>query len=403
MDKQPDPPAARQLRHVNLIRGEQDVAGALDDAADYLAYRGYPVQPRGDPDAPLFVVYHPGAIGNPFQTALYASLPENGALALPAARLTDIAAVRHPANTVCHLHWLDNMLGGSPTEQAALERLEDLRRQFDRLRDAGMRLIWTVHNVLPHDVRFPSVECELRQAIIDRADAVHIMTPRTFSAVGDAYDLARARTFLCPHPSYAGLYPDFVSRDTARYALGLRPDTRVFLFFGLLREYKGLLHLLEAFRHLRHEVPDDVELVIAGVPKDRPLVDELKQRLERSDEVSLFPRRIPVEEVQYFFRAADYAAYPYTGVLNSGSAILAHTFGVPIVGPHTGGLADMIESGGGIGYDQADPDGLRQALRRATATAPETFHPAIDETVAAIRPEDVSRRFIHALRDRLGQ
>lgn len=395
------PPAAA-LRQTQLVQGRQQLVEAMLDAGSHLDALGYRMRAgvRSAPiDDPLLIGYHPAAFGNPYQQILYAAAPLEGAMAFPLVRLADLNQLRWPGQVVCHLHWLSGVLQKCATPEHGRDAISRFIEQVDSLRERGVRFVWTAHNVLPHEAQQPELECELRQSVIDRMDAIHIMTRRTFAATDVFYSLPATRTFLCEHPSYEGVYPDFVDRQTARYELELSPAARVFLFFGSIQEYKGLHELADAFEALGDR--DDLYLVIAGIPTDKRLARELAERFAANERVRLHLRRIPVEEVQYFFRAADYALCPYKSLLNSGVAALAHSFEVPVVAPYAGALADSIDLGGGIGYDGGSPGALERALTQALETDPATYAPAISQWCARSRPQSVSRRFMSALREKL--
>ena len=76
---------------------------------------------------------------------------------------------------------------------------------------------------------------------------------------------------------------------------------------------------------------------------------------------------VPDEELQLYFNACDLVALPFRQVLNSGSLLLAMSFGCPVVAPRLGSIPEVACPEGWFGYDAANPDGLRSALRAALA------------------------------------
>lgn len=404
----PDTPSAPRrdaphpLRQIAITRQQHSLADAVLDGMAYLEQCGHRIHygGRGAGD-PMFLVYHPAAFGNPFQTALYSSGPEEKALAIPVPEIGQLADLRVPGHLVCHLHWLGGVLSKASSEKHGKQRIDDFCRQLDRVAEAGTKILWTAHNILPHHARFPELEAELREQVIRRADAIHVLTERTAAETATFYHLPREKTFFVEHPSYEGVYPDYISPDVARYQLGLRPDERVLLFFGSIQDYKGVYELAEVFARVVDDVTRPLRLVIAGIPTDKKLVAELEASFGGSPEISLHLNKVAVEDVQYFFRAADFAVCPYKVMLNSGVAVLAHTFGVPIIGPDTGALGDIIEQGGGLGYQVGNTGSLAEVLREAAGTDPRIFDDAISGLREHARPAEVSRRFFRALREKL--
>ena len=166
---------------------------------------------------------------------------------------------------------------------------------------------------------------------------------------------------VVPHGNYEGVYPDTMDRPTAREALGLEPDARVFLFLGQIRRYKGVEDLLDAFRTLEAR---DARLVVAGKLHYPGLEESLRDHAGDDPRIKLLPVLVPDDRMQVFLRAADAMVLPYRDVLTSGSAILAMTFGVPVLAPRIGCLPETLEECG-ILYDPDRKDGLRAALLEA--------------------------------------
>ena len=82
------------------------------------------------------------------------------------------------------------------------------------------------------------------------------MNERTPELVEPYFSLAGKRLFYSPHPSYLGDHPRIVTRDAARFELGLRPETTVFLCFGAIQPYKGIEELIASAGQLAQDRPD---------------------------------------------------------------------------------------------------------------------------------------------------
>jgi glycosyltransferase involved in cell wall biosynthesis len=167
-----------------------------------------------------------------------------------------------------------------------------------------------------------------------------------------------------------GHYCDFISQDsvdskTARVLLGLAPDDHVILFFGVLRESKGLDTLLWAMpRILEHDAK--AKLLIAGKPR-RPeelnTYRHLISRLDLEDAVVLEDRFVPDDEVERVFAASDVVALPYRKAYYSGVIKLAYSHGKAVVASNVGGLAELLKEGE-TGYfsEPNNPDDLADKL-----------------------------------------
>ena len=295
---------------------------------------------------------------------------------------------------VFHMHWTAPIVQRTDDDlDTARTRLDRFRTAVDAARGRGASLVWTVHNVLPHDARHLELEVELNRYLAEVADAVHVMNVATVAAVAPHYPLDPARVVHIPHPSYQGVYPATVTPADARASLGLERSDRTVLAFGQVRPYKGLDVLVDAVR----QVPEAVRpvLLLAGrtAPQDRGAVDRLlgdDVRVVRSDD------HVEDVDVQRWFRAADVAVFPYRRVLNSGSLHLAASFGVPSVLPDEPHLrAEFGDEGWVRWFDAEDAAG---SIARVLVERPDDgAHDAAEAFSRRWAPFALSRRYADVL------
>lgn len=279
--------------------------------------------------------------GNPFLRMLFSRLDDVDGAARPVPdlwqHLRSAAAAADPG--LLNVHWTGPILDGSLNADDAQARVAELARLLDGFTAAGGRLVWTVHNVLPHDAAHLDSQVEVCRVLADHADLVHVLTEATVAATAPFYTLDPARVVVIPHSSYLGFYPHEVGRRRARRRLGLSGHDRVLVTLGRIRPYKGIDRLLDAFEREPLDAPD-LRLLVAGNPGSGAGVPELVERLAHSPRVVSATERVPARRVQVWMGAADLAVLPYTSVLNSGSFLLAETFGLPVVAPRTGALLE---------------------------------------------------------------
>jgi glycosyltransferase involved in cell wall biosynthesis len=175
----------------------------------------------------------------------------------------------------------------------------------------------------------------------------------------------RQGVVVLAHGHYLGSYPNTIGRAAARTALALPADAVVFVCLGLLRPYKGLEELLPAFRALPRR---DLRLVLAGKPGSAGYLDVLQTLAAGDDRIRLVPRFIPREDVQIYQNAADVGVFPYRQITTSGAALLAFSFGLPVLAPALGAFPHLVAGRRGYLYDPAEPDALALALDRASRT-----------------------------------
>jgi glycosyltransferase involved in cell wall biosynthesis len=277
--------------------------------------------------------------GNPFLSMLFSGLDGIGATARPSGPLLEhlAAAAHRPDPGVLNLHWTSPVLARVRDTDTAVRRVAQLAELLTGFKDAGGRLVWTVHNVLPHDAVHVEQEQQVCRLVADHADLVHVLCAETLPAVAPYYPLDPEKVVTIPHSSYVGVYPQRISRRRARRRLGLGRDDRVLATLGQIRPYKGIDRLLDALDRPPLDAPD-LRLLVAGPQGKGPAMQALVDRLGSTTRVVTRATRVPPGQVQVWLGAADLAVLPYSGILNSGSFLLAETFGLPVVGPRAGAL-----------------------------------------------------------------
>ena len=166
---------------------------------------------------------------------------------------------------------------------------------------------------------------------------------------------------ILPHPIYTH-FGERLPREEARQLLGLQPDRKTLLFFGLIRKYKGLDILLQAFDLL----DDSYQLVVAGEPYGsfepyQKLIDASRD----PGSIHVFPEFIRDSEVKRYFSAADLTVLPYRSATQSGISSVSNHFEVPMVVTDVGGLKETVgDRGTGIVCEEGTPACVAAAIRR---------------------------------------
>ena len=188
-------------------------------------------------------------------------------------------------------------------------------------------VIYLVHNVLPHEAR-PWDRWLARLALQPGVGFI-VQTNRENERLKTL--LPKVASSVCPHPVYDMFASQHIPQAKARARLSLPTGATVILFFGIVRPYKGLRDLLEAFGKL--QVQDDhLHLLIAGeIWGDPSVYQDRIESLGLVQKVTVDNRYIPNEEVPLFFSAADLFVAPYNAGTASGATKLALGFGLPAV------------------------------------------------------------------------
>ncbi|PVG82642.1 hypothetical protein DDE18_09710 [Nocardioides gansuensis] len=337
---------------------------------------------------------------NPYQGMLFAGLDTVDAYPVAVTDVIDhldrraVSAVPGTLN----IHWTTPILQYATGPFRAALELDRFSAALHRFRGAGGRLVWTLHNVLPHEARLVWAETELAQLLADRADAIHALSAITARQASEVLRLDPRRVVVIEHSSYLGCYPDWISRDAARRSLGLGSDDVVLVALGGIRPYKGLGRLLDVFHELAEDDPR-LRLLVAGKPAQTSETAGLQRRCEQSQRVISHFAHLPDDQLQVWFRAGDLAVLPYSRILNSGVFWLAQSFGLPIVGPRTGALLDLADQDHVRLFSPRDDRSLKETLRTAIVelvydeTQARAARQASLETARSRPPEQMAEDF----------
>lgn len=240
---------------------------------------------------------------------------------------------------IWHIHWPESLIETKSGSRAWFSA-QQYRLLLHIARRRGIKLIWTIHDLVPHDLVYPRIEWSFWQDVIDRVDGVIALTRKGLDLAREKYPhLQTCPSFVIPHGHFRDAYPRTVTREEARQTLGIPPKKRVIAHFGQIRPYKNVPRLVQAFRALPG---DDLMLLICGrISKRTGGRDEIVDAAEGDPRIRLELRYIKPEEIQLFLLAADLMVFPYSEILNSGSAILALSYDRPIVVPNLGALPEL--------------------------------------------------------------
>jgi beta-1,4-mannosyltransferase len=304
-------------------------------------------------------------VGNPYQQKLIDASAELG-IEITASNgcgfLPVLGALKNQGPVdVLHVHWTHPFLFG---RKAPFTYYHGSRFVLGLAiaKARGIRIVWTLHNLLDHERRNPRAELFFSRRIAKLADAVLVHCMYAREAASRAWGMSPGEVDkfrVIPHPNFIGLYDDSLTEAEARASLGLSESDLVFLFFGNIRSYKGVFDLVDAFR--KFSFPQ-AQLLIVGRPWNDEMANALVDAVRGDARVRTFARFVDPAEVQIFFRAADYVVFPYRDVLTSGSMMLAMSFAKAVIAPRLGCIPETVDEGCAILYEPRGGEGLLEAL-----------------------------------------
>jgi len=222
------------------------------------------------------------------------------------------------------------------------------------------RVVCIVDNIIPHEKR-PG-DKPFTKYFIKPVDAFVTMSR---DVLRDVKTFTDKPAYFTPHPIYDS-YNEALSKQEAAEKLKLDPSKKYLLFFGFIREYKGLDLLLEAMNDQR--IRDaGIELIAAGEYYNKEVEANNNRIIEQhrlQDVVHLKTDFIPNSEVRYYFSAADLVVQPYKHATQSGITQIAFHFEKPMVVTNVGGLAEVVPDGK-VGFiAEPEPRSIADAILR---------------------------------------
>ncbi|HTA96982.1 MAG TPA: glycosyltransferase family 4 protein [Solirubrobacteraceae bacterium] len=296
-----------------------------------------------------------------------------------AQHVPDMLRYRHAARSadVVHFQWL------------AVQHLDGRLLPARRTADGRRRpLVLTAHDVLPREPRPGQLSAQKR--LYDRFDAIVVHSEHGRERLIDELGADGERVHVIPHGVFTHLAPGISGerqagmtgldaevgtseKDDAPRARGGGPvfesaqakaKRPTVLMFGLMRPYKGIDVLLDAWRGAAGEEPiEDAELLIAGMPR----MDISGLRADAPANVSFDPHFVTDEELPAYFERADLVVLPYLQADQSGVLFTALAFGKPLLLSDVGGFPEIQSTGAARIVEAGDPRALGKALREMLA------------------------------------
>lgn len=204
------------------------------------------------------------------------------------------------------------------------------------------RVIFACHNVFPHE-SFP-IKKFLTRSVLRQGDGYIVHSQTDVSDLNSLLNLPDYR--LTVIPTFNAFKIKNMSKIDARNILSIDPAETVLLFFGFIREYKGLKHLIRALPIIINKIPNTRLLIVGDFfENDREDYFELFSQTGVKNRITLVEGYVPDADVEKYFAASDLVVLPYESATQSGIVQIAYSFDKPVIATNVGGLPEVVLDG----------------------------------------------------------
>jgi glycosyltransferase involved in cell wall biosynthesis len=237
---------------------------------------------------------------------------------------------------ILHLHWPAFYFSKGGRSDA----LRKLRFLLDvEFAARAKPLVYSLHDLHPTDFEIDALIRAGTRRLLSRSRKVICHSAAAAQEVSDQFGIGPERCTVIPHGDLAGGYGPPLPKDQARSGLAVPPDERVCLAFGYIAPNKGLEELIDAWKRLM----PDAQLYIVGNCHDTGYACYLNGKASDAGNVSLQFGFVSDRQVRLWFSAADCVVVNYRRITTSGVAVLARSYGIPILVPERLVTVDLME------------------------------------------------------------
>ncbi len=314
------------------------------------------------------IVFVPNKINaHPYLLQLYSSLEKYGVSVLYIKSKSLLTLFRDilKAN-ILHLHWIEYYFKSRRLLLALTKLLSFIALLLLLKKLFLKKIIITLHNVIPHEPSFPSIE--YKGFLISMKLSNHLIVHNKYSKrmAQKLYGVNEERISVIPHGNFIEYYKEIskaVSREKAREILKIPKESIVFTFFGILRKYKGVDILLKAIEEPLKKHRNAI-LIISG--RANKTYSRKIKRLQKEfpKKIYAFLDYIPDKYVPVILKASDVGIIPYRRIWTSGVVMLYLSFGVPLITTYLPPIVELLGDNA-IYFERENVNDLKRAIEYA--------------------------------------
>lgn len=301
------------------------------------------------------VLYTPNYKGNTYQSNLYEKSDLFGFDVKNFDGFDNLAElfklVRSYQFVFFHQHWLKEIYIKSHSLEFGIKRVDCYISKLKALKTFGVKIIWTVHNIMDHDINSDMAEvCKYAiTQFLSISDVILIHCSSNKLELEKITDckIANDLLFVLPHPLYDKMLgldyhvpPELKNFSNKRFG-------KILIFVGMIRPYKGLDEFNIVLKRLESIIEyTGLKIIVAGeFCNDQLYENILTTKKQIPDALTIINRRVSDNELGYLLSISSLMVLPYRSILTSGSYFAASTFSLPVIAPNIGSFVELINHG----------------------------------------------------------
>ena len=204
----------------------------------------------------------------------------------------------------------------------------------------GVKLVWTPHNIQPHDLPQPGLHRLVRRFFASQMQWIRLFSELSLPAAMKEFRQKKEKFRIQPEGSYAGWYPETESLQSGlRKQLGIPEDHKVLLYLGLIKPYKGVLELIQSFASMK---PANTSLLICGKSMNAAYLEKIRMAATGNPDIIILEGFVPEKLLPDYYSLASAVILPFKKIENSGSVIMAMGYKKAVLAPEMGVLTQRL-------------------------------------------------------------
>ena len=264
--------------------------------------------------------------------------------------------------TLIHFHQLSPYYHANNQEETLLKANQLLDNIRD-LKDSGGKIVYTMHNPLPHNRTFTDIDKMINKEMYSLSNHIIVLGPSAKEIIIKNQNIDTPISVV-KHISFNEFYGKKPDKNQVRREIGLPTNAIIFGNIGSIKPYKGLEFIIKSFIKFSEAQNHNKELhlLIAGYTSDNEYITSLKKDCSNKN-ITIINRDLNNKDLIKFISTLDYSVFAFKDIWASGSVILSLSYKIPVIVPDIGCMPDYVKhSNNGYLYKSKNQNSLIQTL-----------------------------------------